>query len=171
MMASTLVSTPLGPLHVTAQGGSITAVHWGAVPASPSDMGDARLLGEAAAQLRAYVEGRLNRFDLPLAPEGTAFQRAVWDTLADIPYAETWTYGQVADHAGGSPRAVGGACGRNPIVIIIPCHRVVGEGGRLTGYSGGAGVVTKAALLALEVRHTPARRITPPVHGTIGSPA
>ena len=178
-MPNAFVTTPLGPLAITADAVAVTAVHWGATPVTPGPVAERAperfpeswLLQEAAAQLLAYVEGRLSRFDLPLAPSGTAFQRSVWDALADIPYGATETYAAVADRAGGSPRAVGGACGRNPIAVIIPCHRVLGGGGRLTGYSGGAGVVTKAALLALEARHAPAFCMAPPASRTIGNPA
>ncbi len=174
-MPNAFVTTPLGPLSITADAVAITAVHWASAPVTPGPLPDripeTRLLHEAAAQLLAYVEGRLGRFDLPLAPSGTAFQRSVWDALADIPYGATETYAAVAGRAGGSPRAVGGACGRNPIAVIIPCHRVLGGGGRLTGYSGGAGVATKAALLALEARHAPAFCMAPPASRMVGSPA
>ena len=107
---------------------------------------------EALDQLRAYFAGRLTRFALRLAPEGTAFQKRVWRALVRIPYGETRTYGQVA-RAVGRPeaaRAVGQACHRNPLAIVIPCHRVVGADGRLTGYAPGLDM--KRALLELEGR-------------------
>ena len=105
---------------------------------------------EALRQLRAYFAGELLDFDLALAPEGTAFQLAVWQALRRIPYGETVSYGEVA-RAIGRPtasRAVGAANGRNPLPIVIPCHRVIGSTGKLTGFGGG--LDTKAALLALE---------------------
>lgn len=105
---------------------------------------------EAIAQLKAYFAGRLRVFDLPLAPEGTAFQERVWSALQTIPYGETLSYGGLAQRIGKptAVRAVGSANGRNPIAIIIPCHRVIGADGSLTGFGGGLPV--KRALLALE---------------------
>ena len=105
---------------------------------------------EAIAQLDAYFAGRLQRFDLPLAPEGTPFQREVWSTLRAIPYGETVSYGELARQLGrpAASRAVGAANGRNPIPIVIPCHRVVGADGSLTGFGGGLAI--KRRLLELE---------------------
>jgi methylated-DNA-[protein]-cysteine S-methyltransferase len=111
---------------------------------------------EAIGQLEAYFEGERREFDLPLAPEGTPFQREVWEMLRKIPYGETVSYGELARRLErpGSSRAVGAANGRNPIPIVIPCHRVVGADGSLTGFGGGLEV--KRRLLALEARHRPA---------------
>jgi methylated-DNA-[protein]-cysteine S-methyltransferase len=110
---------------------------------------------ETIQQLNAYFEGQLRRFDLPLAPEGTAFQQEVWSALQAIPYGETLSYGQLARRIGRSSacRAVGAANGRNPIPIIIPCHRVIGANGSLTGFGGGLAI--KHYLLELEgsLRH------------------
>src|SRR5262249_9056140 len=108
--------------------------------------------GDVIRQLDAYFRGTLRRFDLPLAPAGTPFQQAVWAALREIPYGQTVSYGELARLVGqpGAGRAVGAANGRNPIPIVIPCHRVIGADGRLTGYGGGLSV--KAALLALEQR-------------------
>jgi len=108
------------------------------------------LLLDAADQLRAYFAGELRRFDLPLSPRGTAFQHRVWDAVAAIPYGATATYSEVAASIG-SPRAcraVGAANGRNPLPLIVPCHRVIGSTGGLTGYGGG--LEAKRALLDLE---------------------
>lgn len=108
---------------------------------------------ETAAQLRAYFAGRLDVFDLPLAPAGTPFQLEVWSALRAIPYGRTETYGGLARRLGrhsGAARAVGLANGRNPISIVVPCHRVVGTSGSLTGYAGG--LAAKERLLALEAR-------------------
>lgn len=108
------------------------------------------LSDRADAQLREYFAGTRREFDLPLAPEGTAFRKQVWAALLEIPYGETRSYREIAERIG-SPkavRAVGGANHHNPISILIPCHRVVGAGGGLTGYAGG--LETKAQLLALE---------------------
>ncbi|MCW2245077.1 methylated-DNA-[protein]-cysteine S-methyltransferase [Azospirillum fermentarium] len=144
------IDSPLGPLTITARDGAVTVLDWGGGDGTVS--GDP-LLDEAAAQLDAYFTGRLQRFDLPLQPAGTAFQRRVWDLMLTIPYGQTWTYGTMARHLGSAARAVGGACGRNPIPIIIPCHRVVGGGTSPGGYSGQGGLITKAHLLDLERRH------------------
>jgi methylated-DNA-[protein]-cysteine S-methyltransferase len=102
------------------------------------------------AQLRAYFDGTLTAFDLPLAPRGTPFQQAVWSALREIPYGRTVSYGEIADRIGRptAARAVGMANGRNPIGIIVPCHRVVGSSGDLTGYGGG--LDRKRHLLAFE---------------------
>jgi len=140
------MASPLGFLTVFEEAGAIVAVEWGRVEAArPS-----KLLADAKRQLDAYFDRRLRRFALPLAPAGSRFQRAVWDRMLAIPYGQTQTYGELATALGSAARAVGGACGRNPIPIIIPCHRVVGGAGRLGGYSGSDGQATKRALLALE---------------------
>lgn len=108
------------------------------------------LLDAATLQLREYFGGDREIFDLPLAPRGTDFQLAVWHALREIPYANTWSYAQLARHIGNpaAMRAVGAANGRNPIPIIVPCHRVIGANGTLTGFGGG--IETKKALLQLE---------------------
>ncbi len=104
----------------------------------------------AASQLQRYFSGISREFELPLAPKGTAFQRCVWNALLQIPYGETRTYRQIAEQIGKPKacRAVGAACGKNPIWILIPCHRVVGASNGLTGYAGG--IQMKRELLALE---------------------
>jgi methylated-DNA-[protein]-cysteine S-methyltransferase len=110
---------------------------------------------EAIRQLRAYFQGELKNFDLPLSPEGTEFQLRVWKNLCEIPYGETISYGQLAQRIGNpkASRAVGLANGSNPIPIIIPCHRVIGSNGSLTGYGGG--LSNKKMLLALESSQRP----------------
>jgi methylated-DNA-[protein]-cysteine S-methyltransferase len=109
-------------------------------------------VGQAVKQLREYFAGRRAEFDLPLAPSGTEFQRTVWRNLQDIPYGETISYGELAKRVGNpkASRAVGAANGQNPIPIVIPCHRVIGANGKLTGFGGG--LPTKEALLALETK-------------------
>jgi methylated-DNA-[protein]-cysteine S-methyltransferase len=109
-------------------------------------------VAEAVRQLREYFAGQRTRFDLPLAPEGTPFQRNVWRHLQDIPFGETISYGELARRIGSpkASRAVGGANHSNPLPIVIPCHRVIGSNGKLTGFGGG--LPTKEALLALEVK-------------------
>ena len=115
-----------------------------------ADQAATALLATAAAQLDEYFAGRRRAFDLPLRLRGTPFQQRVWQTLLDIPYGDTVSYKDVAAHAGrpGAARAAGAAVGRNPIAVIVPCHRVVGADGSLTGYAGG--LPAKRALLRLE---------------------
>ncbi|BCS49240.1 methylated-DNA--protein-cysteine methyltransferase [Aeromonas jandaei] len=116
---------------------------------------DELALAPFVEQFAAYFAGKLQQFDLPLAARGTPFQQAVWRTLCDIPYGETVSYLEIA-HAIGNPksvRAVGAANGRNPLSIIVPCHRVIGRSGELTGYAGG--IPIKLWLLDLEQRHAP----------------
>ena len=167
----TEMDSPVGPLHIVEDGGALTAIEFaGPQPASPSarssvavaaqrsaarPVGErddsAPVLVEAVRQLRAYFARDLKEFDLPLRPEGTDFQQRVWEQLRGIGYGETASYGEIARRLGmppGASRAVGLANGRNPIPIVIPCHRVVGANGTLTGYAGG--VDRKQTLLDLE---------------------
>lgn len=115
-----------------------------------AESGDAAVLDSAERQLGEYFAGSRREFDLPIELAGTPFRRAVWDALLRIPYGEVKTYGEIAREIGSqnASRAVGGACHNNPIAIIVPCHRVVGAGGALTGFGGGLDV--KEKLLALE---------------------
>jgi methylated-DNA-[protein]-cysteine S-methyltransferase len=135
----------VGDLTISEDGGAIVAIDWGWV----GEQSNSPLLAEARRQLQAYFDGERLSFDLPLAPAGTDYQRRVWQALCTIPPGTTRTYADIARLAGGSPRAVGGANGRNPIPIVIPCHRVVATTG-IGGYSGGDGLPTKRFLLALE---------------------
>ena len=137
--------TPVGDLSVAEDGGAIVALDWG----WGRDQDATALLRRARDQLHAYFDAELTAFDLPLAPLGSPYRQKVWRALCDIPYGATRTYLDIARVAGGSPRAVGGANGSNPIPIIIPCHRVVATTG-IGGYSGGEGLPTKRALLSLE---------------------
>lgn len=156
-LAYALVPSPLGPLLLTGDDGVLTSLslHGQRDLAVVEQVGrrDDGPFAAAAAQLDAYFAGRLQQFDLRLAPAGTPFQQAVWSALRDIPYGNTTSYGKLARRVGrpGAARAVGLANGSNPIAIIIPCHRVIGADGRLTGYGGGLG--RKQHLLALERRH------------------
>lgn len=120
--------------------------------ADPSWRKDQRPMREVIRQLRAYFAGKLEKFDLPLAPDGTPFQLKVWKELCEIPYGGTISYGELACRIGNpkGARAVGLANGANPIPIVIPCHRVIGSNGQLTGYGGGLPI--KEKLLALERR-------------------
>jgi methylated-DNA-[protein]-cysteine S-methyltransferase len=118
----------------------------------PDWVKDARPFAETIRQLREYFAGKRDEFDLPLAPEGTEFQQEVWRAVAAIPYGETRSYGEIARQIGKADavRAVGAANGQNPLPIVIPCHRVIGSDGRLTGYGGG--LPLKKRLLELESR-------------------
>ena len=138
--------TPIGLIGIYGSKKSITNIAW------TRRHSNSRLpeLRRARAQLTAYFASRLFQFDLLLEPSGTVFQRKVWEHILSIPYGKTSHYGDVARALNTSPRAVGGACARNPIPLLIPCHRVVGKSGALTGYSGGGGLGTKQALLSLE---------------------
>jgi methylated-DNA-[protein]-cysteine S-methyltransferase len=137
--------SPVGDLTISQDGGAIVAIDWGWVEVQT----ETPVLAAARQQLHDYFDGKRTAFDLALAPAGTAYQRRVWAALCDIPAGSTRTYADIARSVGGSPRAVGGANGRNPIPIVIPCHRVVATGG-IGGYSGGDGLPTKRFLLALE---------------------
>jgi methylated-DNA-[protein]-cysteine S-methyltransferase len=144
-MTQLSLHSPVGDLTVSEVDGAIVAVDWGWAP----EQTRTPLLERARDWLDAYFDGEVRSLDLPLSPFGTAFQRRVWQAMREIPYGHTRTYGELAGIAGGVARAVGVACGANPIPILIPCHRVLARGG-LGGYSGDGGVETKIALLRLE---------------------
>ena len=141
------VESPVGPLTITAEDGAIAAIEFGGGGGPRPNAG---VLAEAARQLTEYFAGERREFALPLAPQGTPFRLCVWDAMRAIPYGQTLSYGDLARELDSAPRAIGGACGANPIPLVIPCHRVVGVGGTLGGFSGGAGCDTKRQLLALE---------------------
>lgn len=138
--------SPIGDLTISEDEGAVVALDWG----WGCDQQPTPLLEQARRQLEEYFDGRRQVFDLPLAPAGTAFQHRVWALMRAIPYGQTRRYGDLAGQLGSAPRAVGTACGRNPIPIFIPCHRVVGSDGGLGGYSGMDGIETKRFLLGLE---------------------
>jgi len=145
--------SPAGRLGITEEDGFLTGVlYTGASELPGCVMSRTPLLERARQQLEEYFGGQRKVFDLPLSPGGTAFQLAVWQALQRIPYGETRTYGQVAEMIGKprSCRAVGGANHRNPISIVVPCHRVIGKDGGLTGYAGG--LDAKRLLLEIERR-------------------
>ncbi|SHM47067.1 methylated-DNA--[protein]-cysteine S-methyltransferase [Roseibium suaedae] len=147
-MPEALIQTMVGPLCLQETDGQITRLSWSrqqdAGPEAPT-----ALLKEAIAQLKAYFEGRLTSFDLPLAPKGGELNQAVFLAMLDIPFGETRTYGEIARQIGSAAQPVGQACGANPIPVIIPCHRILSAQG-LGGYSGSGGLDTKIALLKLE---------------------
>jgi methylated-DNA-[protein]-cysteine S-methyltransferase len=152
---TTIIDSPVGPLFVAATADGLRAIefHNNRHPVRRDGDwrdGDNPVLRQARRQLGEYFAGKRRMFDLPLAPAGTEFQRTVWTTLASIPYGQTISYAQLAMRVGRptATRAVGAANGRNPLPIVLPCHRVIGADGSLTGFGGG--LPTKQYLLKLE---------------------
>lgn len=146
-------STPLGEMALGEEDGAIVRLYLPNAPTPRLMSHETPLLTEGRRQVLEYLAGERRAFDLPIAPQGTPFQKKVWAALRDIPYGQTRTYRDIAI-AAGCPRgfrAVGMACNRNPIPIIIPCHRVIGAGGALTGYAGGTQL--KQALLNMEQKN------------------
>ncbi|KMO98514.1 cysteine methyltransferase [Streptomyces roseus] len=153
----TIVDSPYGPLTLVATDKVLSGLYMSAQRHRPAEESfGARVAAteepfpEVVRQLAAYFAGELTEFDVPVRLEGTAFQRSVWDQLVRIPYGRTWSYGELAARLGkpNASRAVGLANGRNPVSIIVPCHRVIGASGGMTGYGGG--VERKVRLLAFE---------------------
>ena len=156
------IDSPVGPLHLAASADGLTHLLFGrrTDPAGDGSEAAARVLAQAVDELEAYFAGQRSTFTVPLAAAGTDFQRAVWRGLIDIPFGQTWSYAQLAEHIGkpAAVRAVGAANGKNPISIIVPCHRVIGADGTLTGYGGG--LEAKETLLRLEGWRPPAKQLS-----------
>ncbi len=156
----TTIDSPIGPLTLVAEGDTLCGLHMDRQRHRPDDgsfgVCDAGPFAEAVEQLDDYFAGRRTTFEVEMTPAGTGFQQQVWGALCDIPYGATASYGQIAARVGRprAMRAVGLANGRNPIAIMIPCHRVVGASGGLVGYGGG--LDRKRQLLELERRFAPA---------------
>lgn len=156
MTIYTLLDSPLGQLALTSDGSHLTGIHFprrdgrGAVERAWQRDDHAAVLAHARAQLAEYFAGKRTRFTLPLRPQGTAFQRSVWRALLKVAFGRTSTYGALAAAIGrpGAARAVGAAVGANPLPVVVPCHRIIGADGGLTGYAGG--LARKTKLLALE---------------------
>ncbi len=150
----TYYQSPYGQMTLQANEDGLLGAWFEIQTTQPQELGiysdNHPILSEAVCQLEEYFSGKRTQFELPLAAKGTAFQQAVWQALCRIPFGETWSYQQLADEIGNpkAVRAVGLANGKNPISVIVPCHRVIGKNGRLTGYAGG--VETKQRLLELE---------------------
>jgi methylated-DNA-[protein]-cysteine S-methyltransferase len=154
MTTHTVMDSPIGRLTLLAEGGALVALLMGEQPDLPrwaacGDRDDT-ILPALREQLVAYFAGQLREFDVPLSPRGTPFQCAVWSALREVPYGSTCSYADLAAAVGRptAVRAVGGANGRNPIGIVVPCHRVIGSSGSITGYAGG--LDRKRFLLDLE---------------------
>ena len=150
MTAYATVDSPIGEILLTAEDGALTRLYMSPFAVDPAWQHDPAALAEPARQLAEYFAGERTEFALELRPAGTAFQRSVWDLLLRIPYGETTSYGALAAELGDprKVRAVGLANGRNPISIVVPCHRVIGADGSLVGYGGG--LERKRVLLAHE---------------------
>ncbi|HUQ05692.1 MAG TPA: methylated-DNA--[protein]-cysteine S-methyltransferase [Kofleriaceae bacterium] len=152
-LVSRMMPSPIGPLRLVARADALVAIdfpdHDGGIEARPI-RAPHPILDQAREELDAYFAGKRNTFTVPLAAEGTPFQQQVWDALVTIPFGETWSYGQLARaiRRPSASRAVGAANGRNPLPIIVPCHRVIGASGSLVGFGGG--LPTKKWLLAHE---------------------
>jgi methylated-DNA-[protein]-cysteine S-methyltransferase len=146
-MPRLIFDSPIGRLTIFEEEGRLTSVDWGGKRAAGEPT---PLLNEARRQLVAYFAGRLKAFDLPLDPAGSSLELGVWHAMCDIPYGLTRSYGELAQELSAQPRTIGQACGRNPLPVFIPCHRVLAAGGALGGYSGGRGTETKRQLLILE---------------------
>ncbi|MDP6173468.1 MAG: methylated-DNA--[protein]-cysteine S-methyltransferase [Rhodospirillales bacterium] len=145
-MSHLSLHSPLGALTVFEEDDALVALEWGW-----AEEGEVtQLLEQTKARLDEYFSGSPVQFEFPTRPAGTDYQQSVWREMSDIPYGETRSYGDLARALKSSPRAVGSACGRNPLPIIIPCHRVLGAGGAMTGFSAAEGIKTKRQLLDLE---------------------
>jgi len=145
-MSQLLVHSPIGDLTISEEEGEIVSLDWGWSPFQEEN----EILLKTKFLLDQYFDDENPTFDLPLNPHGTEFQKNVWKIMCEIPYGKILTYGDISDRLNSHARAVGMACGANPIPIIIPCHRVIGKNGKLTGFSGGEGIETKRYLLELE---------------------
>lgn len=171
----TWMDSPVAPLLLVSDGDALTGLHMAGARGTPTVQShwrqDAAHFFTASCQLTEYLNGERTEFDLPLAPEGTPFQRKVWDALLTIAFGQTLSYGTLARQVGSDQgaRAIGGAVGRNPISIVIPCHRVVGSDGALTGYGGG--LDRKTWLLRHEgALETAPPRSVPPVWRSVPRP-
>lgn len=145
-MSQLSVHSPIGDLTISEEDGKIVSLDWGWSPFQQKN----EILLKSKFLLDQYFDDEKPVFDLPLNPHGTEFQKKVWNIMRNIPYGEILTYGEISDQLNSHARAIGMACGQNPIPIIIPCHRVIGKNGKLTGFSGGEGIKTKELLLKLE---------------------
>jgi methylated-DNA-[protein]-cysteine S-methyltransferase len=150
------IASPLGDILAAAESGALIGLwfegqkYYPAIPEDWRENAASPAIARCRKQLDEYFAGKRDRFDLPLAPRGTAYQQRIWREIAAIPFGETLSYAELAKRAGNADaaRAAGAATGRNPVSIVIPCHRVVGSGGALTGYAGG--LERKTRLLGLE---------------------
>jgi len=157
MKNAVFLSTPIGEVGIAEKNGAVTNVFFEqTVRPKEFILKETPILTEAKKQLIEYFEGKRQTFSIPLAPEGTPFEQEVWNALLTVSYGKTSTYGELAAALGrpGAARAVGRANSRNPVSIFLPCHRIIGKGGSLTGYAGG--LAAKAFLLTLEGVLSPA---------------
>lgn len=145
--------TPIGKIGIAEEDGALTQLTFRTEPPAGAVLEETPLIAQCRQQLEEYFAGKRKSFDLPLCPKGTEFQKKVWTSLCEIPYGETRTYGEIAAAVGNpkAARAVGMANNRNPISVLVPCHRVIGSGGKLVGYGGG--LDKKKFLLDLEQKY------------------
>ena len=144
------MSSSVGWITLFEKSNKIIALEWGQVKIQT----ESPLLKAAKNEIIEYFNNKRKKFSIPLNPTGTSFQKSVWAIIAKIPYGQTRTYSEIANQINSAPRPIGGACGKNPIPILIPCHRVIGTNNKLTGFSGGFGVQTKQSLIKLETQVT-----------------
>ena len=142
------ISSSVGWITLFEKSNKIIALEWGRVKTQTSS----HFLIAAKTEIIEYFNNERKKFSIPLGPAGTKFQESVWTIIAKIPYGQTRTYGEIANQLKSTPRPIGGACGKNPIPILIPCHRVIGANNNLTGFSGAFGVQTKQSLIKLETQ-------------------
>ena len=149
-VATRCFDSPIGNIYLEARNNKVVFLTMGG--SKVADAGQASVLDLAQQQLTEYFKGNSKTLDFPVEANGTEFQKAVWQQIAEIPFGETKTYGEIAEAIGRpkAVRAVGGAVGSNPVPLVIGCHRVLGAAGKITGYSGGDGLPTKRWLLTLE---------------------
>jgi len=144
------IATPIGPVIIETDGKALILLEFDSIGHGAMSTPRTGIAAEVTHQLDAYFAGKLTRFDLPLRTLGTPFQQKVWRALRSVPYGETRSYGDIAREVDSAPRAIGGACGANPIAIIVPCHRITGSGDWIGGFSGAGGCATKQLLIEHE---------------------
>lgn len=146
-MPTLTTTTPTGDLRITSNGDAVSHVTW--IDPRDQDISDHpdALCEQAVEEIRSYFANTLKIFTVPISLSGSPLQLAVWGEMLKLPFGSVATYGDLAHAIGSEPQAVGTACGQNPIPVIVPCHRIVGAGGRLVGFSGGQGIATKSYLL------------------------
>lgn len=148
-----LIATPIGMIRISGDDVALARIAIEGREPEPERAGEGRAVRETVAQLRAYFQGELTSFDLPLIPFDSPRGEALREAIASVGYGDALSYGALARQAGSGPRAIGQACARNPYPIVIPCHRILASGGRLGAYSAGEGPKTKQWLLNHEARH------------------
>lgn len=158
-MAQTSIELNIGRITLSAENGFITGLSWHEPVETAGSAEERKILAQALEQLKAYDDGELTEFNLPLKMKGTAYQLKAWAAIASIPFGQFQTYGEVAQSIQSGPRAIGSACRTNPIAVIVPCHRVLAADKKIGGFSAPGGLATKEFLLAHEQRVLSERKI------------